>query len=160
MSRPTNRKPKIVNDSLIKTIRETLGISSSKKLALQCGVPSYIVSRAERDFCILDDHIYEIAAGLKVSADLLFYSLGKIPQSLIELIHNDPLYFKQIIDSAYTIPRKGNLTKDFLETLKTNVKERFLSKQEMDSLLYNHLPASSFKIDLNKNNHTVNKITN
>ena len=116
------RPPKKENDCLLRAVRTAMDLSVTK-LASLSDVEYFSVYRAETGLTIRTDKVYKIAKALNISPDLIFYSIGQIPEDKTELIKKDPIFFKELIDGLAKEPEKLNKTSDYIKEIKEKIEK-------------------------------------
>ena len=110
------------SSSLIRTIRMAMGLTA-KELADLANVNYYVAQRIETGKIIETDRLYNIAKALDISPDILFYSMGQIPDDKIEFVKKDPLRFKELIDEACAEPWRLTKTTDYIKEVKDKMEQ-------------------------------------
>lgn len=113
--------PKKHNDCLIRTIRVAMGMTT-EELAKLAGLEYSTVHRAEVGRVIRPEAINKIASVMEISPDIISYSTGQIPNAILDLIRKDPLFFKELVDQAYSDPSRLTKTKEYMDKLKSKMK--------------------------------------
>lgn len=107
---------------------------TGEELAQKAGLNYATIHRAEIGRAIRVDAVNKIAEALDIPADVVCYSTGQLTKEKIKLIKEDPLFFKEIIDHAFSDPSKLIKTKEYIESLNAKMKiispdvSKFLSK--------------------------------
>jgi len=109
------------NDCLVRTIRKAMGLTT-EELARLTGLKYSTVHRAEIGRPVRPEAVNKLADILKIPADIISYSTGEITKEKIDLIKKDPLYFKELMDQAFSEPSKLTKTEEYLEKIKSKMK--------------------------------------
>lgn len=107
---------------LLRAIRMAMGLSVTK-LANLADVEYFTVYRAEMGLIIRPDRVHKIAKALNLSPDVIFYSIGQIPEDKIEFMKKDPLSFKKTIDELCSEPWRLTKTKDYVDSIRKKIEE-------------------------------------
>lgn len=107
---------------------------TGEELAQKAGLNYATIHRAEIGRAIRVEAVNKIAEALDIPEDVVCYSTGQLTKEKIKLIKEDPLFFKEIIDHAFSDPSKLTKTKEYIENLNAKMKiispdvSKFLSK--------------------------------
>lgn len=115
-------------DYLIRTIRKAMGLSLDK-LSKLANVEYYTAYRVDIGLSINAEKARKIANALNISPDVLFYSMGQLPEDKIELMKKDPISFKEKIDELSDQPWRLTKTDDYIQTIKDKVHQTKVSPE-------------------------------
>lgn len=139
MTDERGRPPNNGTDHLIRTIRMAMGLKSND-LAKLCQLEYFTIHRAETGLTIRPDKVYKIAKALNISPDIIFYSIGQIPEDKIELMKKDPLSFKEKIDELCEKPWRLTATTDYINNIKEKMNQAKKSP-EINKILSRLMPS-------------------
>jgi len=108
--------------SLIRIIRNAMGLTA-RELAKLANTDYYAVQRIESNRTIGAERVYKLAKALKISSDIIFYSMGQIPEDKVDFVKKDPLRFKEIIDEACAEPWRLTKTTDYMKDIKNKMEQ-------------------------------------
>lgn len=127
--------------SLIRIIRNAMGLTA-RELAKLANTDYYAVQRIESNRTIGAERVYKLAKALDISADIIFYSMGQIPEDKVDLVKKDPLRFKEIIDKECKEPWRLTKTTDYMKDIQNKMEQSKINP-EITKVLSKLKPSES-----------------